>query len=367
MEGPRVLRSDELLSLSTLVDTVLAQSKTGIMFEWFPEYFAEHNLENHFVYVDNGCVVSHFGMELHSANLAGCQVRAALVGAVATYEEYRGRGYATSLFDLCRERAVAAGADFMLISGGRGLYRRAGAADVGCDYLARPDAGRAYPAAGSGIEVALATEEELPLCAEAYTRRPACFLRPIEVWRLAFDNRIALTRTVDVLVVRRDGDFRGYFVVAESETDGEHHIIEFAGSEPDLVAALPAVMAQRRCGILEIRLQQCDRILRTLLERAGVELRPTHTGGTFLILRFAALMERLMPFIESRIGRHAAAALSFEEDGDRCVFVDANERISLDRAQAAQFIFGHPDAPPRPGIWNRVFPAPTLWYGINYV
>ena len=53
-------------------------------------------------------------------------VRVGSIGAVCTHPDYRGHGLATQLMDLCTRRLYEGGARLMLISGGRGLYRRLG-------------------------------------------------------------------------------------------------------------------------------------------------------------------------------------------------------------------------------------------------
>ena len=99
MEGPRSVRREEMQSMAQLVDAVFMGGREGAMFGAYPQYFSEANNENHFVFVDGGRVVSHFGMDQRDVSIAGCRLRVGCVGAVATYEEYRGKGMATRLFD----------------------------------------------------------------------------------------------------------------------------------------------------------------------------------------------------------------------------------------------------------------------------
>ena len=135
MEGPRPVKPGELPSLTRLADTIFADGEEGLMLASFPLLFDESNFENLFVFAKRGRIVSHVGMAQRWACLAGCTVRVACIGAVGTYEEHRGKGLATSLFEAACGKALSDGVDLMMISGGRGLYLRAGAAEVGCDYL----------------------------------------------------------------------------------------------------------------------------------------------------------------------------------------------------------------------------------------
>ncbi len=150
MEGPRALRAHELGSLSKLADTVFQSKNDGQMVYQFPVLFGSENHENLLVFVDGGKVVSHVGMVQRWASLAGCTVKVGLIGSVATYEDYRGKGLASQLFAAAAEKAVRDGCDFFMISGGRGLYRRAGAADAARPPAPDATSTPAVPARGRG-------------------------------------------------------------------------------------------------------------------------------------------------------------------------------------------------------------------------
>src|SRR5262249_46474734 len=129
-DGPRGLQADEWDQLNALVSTVFSRR----MFARFPQLFNEANRSNLRVVAEDGRVVSHVGMIQREASLAGCRVRVACVGAVATYEDYRGRGFASLAFQDACDKAADDGVDLMLISGGRGLYTRTGCRRVGRDH-----------------------------------------------------------------------------------------------------------------------------------------------------------------------------------------------------------------------------------------
>ena len=370
MEGPRAVRRDEVGSLEELLDTIFRGGQSGSMFRWYPLYFGEKNVENHFVFVDGGRVVSHFGMMPHWASIAGCRVRMACVGAVGTYEAYRGRGLATQLMDATCEKAEADGVDFLLISGGRGLYLRAGAAVVGCDCtgaVSRESAGR-LPS--DGLLVNELTEEDLPACKAAHEARPAHFVRDLEEWAGLYRERTAQCRDIRFFAVREKGRLRGYLVVSDTEHEGIGRLVEFAGESNAIAGALGPLMERARWRGLELRLQTGDQDLRSRLDQAGVELRSTAHTGTLLLLRFTPLMERLRPYFRAQLGAERADRLSFEQRGDLFVLADDLETVALGRPQAAQAIFGRPEAPAPfspDGALGAVLPIPTLCYGMSYV
>ena len=129
-DGMRSLHPDEFGSLCELVGTVF---RPGLAEEYPHFYTPAHAGEMRVVVVD-GRVVSHIGALRRNASLFGCTARASSLGGVATYEEHRGSGYATALFEdtmrVCREDGV----DFMLVSGYRKMYHRFGCRYVGRDW-----------------------------------------------------------------------------------------------------------------------------------------------------------------------------------------------------------------------------------------
>lgn len=370
MEGPRALRRDEVDSLAELVDTVFGGGRPGSMFGWFPQYFGEKNVENHFVFVDGGRVVSHFGMMPHWASIAGCRVRVACVGAVGTYEAYRGRGLATQLMDAACAQAIADGVDFLLISGGRGLYLRAGAAFVGCDHTGAVSRESADRLRSDRLLVDELTEQDLPACKAAQETRPAHFVRDLEEWAGLYCARVAQCRNVRFYAVREKGRLRGCLVVSDTDHEGVGRLVEFAGESNAIAGALGPLMERSRWRGLELRLQTGDRDLKSRLEDAGAEFRPTAHTGTLLLLRFTPLMERLRPHFRAQLGAGRADRLSFDQRGDLLVFADDLETVAVNRAQAAQAVFGSPDAPTPfspDGALAPAFPIPTLCYGMSYV
>ena len=317
--------------------------------------------------VDNGRVVSHVGMVQRTASLCGCTVHVACIGAVSTYPEYRGQGLASRVFQAACDKARADGVDFMMISGGRTLYSRAGATGVGCDDVALIAPAMAEQAASRDVDVAVFIEPDLSGCADWYQRRRDRFLRPLDDWRAFFACETAMCQEAGVLVIRRKGLLCGYLVVARTDKEGVAQIIEFAGDDLAIAAALKPVLDRRGSKAIRIRLQTGDYLLKKLLERTGASFQPDTTSGTFLLINFPQFMERMRPLFEIRVGLEPAASLIFEENGGRCVFKAEGEMHSFDKIEAAHAIFGKPGQPPLPGLLGNVFPIPSLWYGLNYV
>jgi len=368
MEGPRGLHAEELSSLGTLVDTVFMPDEPGRMLKIFPSLFNKDNLENLLVFTDRGAVISHVGMTQRYASLAGCTVKVACIGAVATYEAYRGNGLATQLMEKAVQKSRADGVDFMLISGGRGLYRRLGAADVGLHHrvhITRPVA-EAFKSADVTVEPV--ADSELPAVMAAYRLRVARFVRPLDDWRWFLETRTCACRDAELLVVRNDGIFSGYLLTATTMDKGILQVMEFVGHPFALASAFAAAIEQRNAAGLTLVLQEEDHALRELAVAAGIALEPVHFSGTLLLVNTMQLLQRLQPYFAERAGMLVANQLKFEEkDGQFTLTWQSKAQSVKGRQALAELLFGNHERS-LDSTWTTSFlPAPPLRYGINYV
>ncbi|HDS74168.1 MAG TPA: GNAT family N-acetyltransferase, partial [Firmicutes bacterium] len=120
IRGPRALCLDEFKSLHRLQDTVFRPGPNTSMFDEFPTLFSPENRERLRVISVDGEIVSAICYQIRPAIIYGVTLAVASLGAVCTYESYRGHGFATQLLDDTFAAARKEGADVMLISGQRG-------------------------------------------------------------------------------------------------------------------------------------------------------------------------------------------------------------------------------------------------------
>lgn len=394
--APRALQPHEWDSLNRLVSTVFRPT----MFEHYPQLFNKANRENLRVVVLDGEVVSHVGMTQRWASLAGCTVKVACIGAVATYEAYRGRGYATAAFADARRKARADGVDLMLISGARGLYRRAGCRRVGRDleYLVTAEHRQALSAlvpASHRLRLRPAGPEHIPALRALHTAEPVRFIRPLDDWEMALQCRIVMNRPADFYLIEQEGSDAGtqaaavaYLIVQRPEPErapagqppGPHtaRVAEFAGDRRALAAALLLVQQQYPVPQVRLHVMGSDTVLQAYLSAAGLAGVPAPASGTLLVINFPQLMERVRPYLAERLGQAAAQALEFSEAPDgRYVIRRGSDAVILpDAGHLGNFLFGtvDPNADCAPegdaallSLLQQALPLPALWYGVNYV
>lgn len=369
MDGPRAVASSELLSLGELVDTVFRSGGTGEMFRLFPTFLVEDNAHNLLVFRDDSRIVSHVGMALHWACIEGCTVGVACIGAVATYESHRGQGMASQLMDFACRQAQEWGADFMMISGGRGLYRRLGAADVGHDYEVEIDAAAATALQDGTFTLTSFHTNDLTACAALYATRAAHYLRPVDDWEAFTRAKVCMCNDVDIWVVRRGETICGYCATDYDTAKSQVRVFEFAGDAVAIAAALKPLINHYEAAAVGLHLEPGDRTLHELLTQAGVGGAPAITSGTMLLLDVPRLIDRFQPLFQARLGRTATERLAVEaEDGGAYRFtLGSASWTAPGKMEAAQFLFGHPEFPQRPAPFDAALPISTLWYGFDYV
>ena len=373
MDGPRGLRPEELPSLREL---------TGIVFrptlvDEYPQLFHEGNFDNLRVCVDGGRCVTHVGMTTRHATFFGCPVQVGCIGAVATHSNYRGQGLASRCFDDAAQKAFADGTDLLLVSGNRALYRRAGCLRAPCGETFTLTAEDAVAKTNATVTVAAMTEADLPLVRGWYRREPVRFLRPAEDYDRAFACGVVMNRTSEFLVVRINGDVRGYLIVGRRDGEARARIAEFAGDRHALLAALPAVMRHCSVGALGWQVPGHDVLFRALCAAdAGLVGTPATFPGTIKIINFPQLMERLRPRWEELLGMERAARLFFHQRNNDFTVRFGDDELAWDRDTMTRLLLGVPYGEEPPKIETSdvlaealaaILPLPCLWYGLNYV
>ena len=391
---PRALRDDEWDQLNHVVGTVFRPS----MFSEYPQLFNPQNRENLRVVAEHNQLVCHVGMTYRSASLFGCRIDVASIGAVATLETHRAKGYASAAFQDACDKAARDGLDIMLISGGRGLYLRAGCRTVGLDhdfYLDETASGRlasVRPPGGGGFTFVPLAAEHVPEMRALQQAEPVRYIRRAEDWRMALECGVVMNTASDFWGVRLGDILVAYLIVHEPgktrRRDGDPtftRVVELAGQRAAILAALPEL--RRHYGTEQVRVhaQGSDPVLaRVLRLTTGVEGIESGFSGTLRVINFPQLMERCRPLLAERIGEEATHGMRFEaenapgsaEGGFTITRGDATVRVS-DLGSLACFLFGarkpgEGDSAPTgdAGLLEDLraaLPLPVPWYGISYV
>jgi len=307
-------------------------------------------------------------MTVQDAALYGCRIRVACIGGVATHPAHRGSGHAGACLADAMSVATADGADIMIISGDRSLYRRAGCRRVGHDFSASLPA-----AAPSSDTVSLrdATAADIPTLRALHHREPVHWKRDPDTWRRALSCGWVMNRESRFIVVEAHGAAAGYFIAPKAVGEGDLlQVSEYAGDRGSLLAGFARHVNVRAAGV-RWHIPGADEYDRALAAARGATVSESMTSGTYIVLNAAQLVERVRPLLAEYVGTVADTVSIEERGGGYRVRAASGTHDLPDRGSVAHFLFGtredRPTPAPPSGPLADAFPLPTLWYGVNYV
>ena len=393
-DGPRALRPTEWDQLNHVVGTVFRPS----MFQEYPQLFNIPNISNLRVVAENNQIVCHVGMTHRPASLHGCRIDVASIGAVATLEEARGKGYASAAFQDACDTSAHDGIDLMLISGGRGLYTRAGCRVVGLDHdfhldsVAIDKLSSVRPPGGGSFRLEPLGPEHIAEMRALQAAEPVRYIRRAEDWQMALECRTVMNTASDFWGVRVGDLLVAYVIVHQPgrarRREGDPtfaRVVEFAGVRASVIAALPMLLRQYGVEQVRIHAQGSDPVLARVLHlTTGVEGIESGFSGTLRVINFPQLMESCRPLLAERAGHGATSELRCESDAPAgsanggFTFRRGSETVRVsDLGSLAVFLFGarkplEGDTPPTGDEsllrdLRAALPLPVPWYGISYV
>jgi ribosomal protein S18 acetylase RimI-like enzyme len=389
MQGPRGTKSEELDEVTELVNLVFHKGNPDppTMKDNFPMLFSNWNLNNIRIIVEDDKVVSHIGVSQREISVHGCRTKVGSIGSVCTHPDYRERGFATMLLEDTIRMLDEDGATVMIISGGRGLYQRAGCRGAGKRYnfhINRSDLEK-FPSTPGDIEIPSYRESEhLKQFAEIQQRESIRFLRPIDDFKAMLDvivMRRELAHRVDALAIQRDGTCFAYIIMyIDKKRDSEElvcRIGEYAGSRLAIISAVKKLFEQYDFNELNVGASLIDTEFLYILEALGKQPSVNTLSGTMRIINFERLMKHFTPYFQQRLGRKNAEALKFRTDDGKHIFQLEDERFIIEsESDLVQLIFGTPDNKeleimPNEGklaeVLHQVLPLPFVWPGLNFV
>lgn len=380
IKGPKGLEAAEYESLVVLVDKVFRAGGESSMPDEYPLLYCSENWDNVRVFSDDGRVVAHIGMVLREVCLGASRHLACCLGSVCCDPDYRGQGLATRLLEDVRQRALAMGCDLFLISGGRGLYKRAGYVGVGGFRVFAVTRKGCPP--GRTCVMRPRRPDDLAALVKLHAAEPVRFVRtPEDFAALLGTGKVANTAgDVRVVCTRKDPAPLAYVAYQLGGAPWDNRpanavtVREIAGPRAAVAGVLGALLDEYSSDDLAWHSPAFDAEVGELARAHGWPSEPRGFGGTVGIIDPALFWERSEPCFRELLGAEADALSLDCSDGTAVAFGD--ERVSLpDMASFTRFVF-EPDGGGRPGVdeapdlgrvLKRLFPLPLVDYGLNYV
>ncbi|HOE12955.1 MAG TPA: GNAT family N-acetyltransferase [bacterium] len=367
----RIPTPDEIPQLIDLLNLVF-RPQGGNMGREFPSLLREENLEQLRVIVEDGTIVAHVGMTLQDAILGGIPTRICNIGAVSTHPDSRGKGYATQLMEDAVQHARSRGADIMLISGKRGLYRRMNAVECGLfPFLALTE----QEVESAFLDARRVKEEDLPQVAAVRQCESTRYLLSLEELRILFRGGYAMCRPVEWWLFSKDGIPCAFGVISKETGDGETRLqlIEWKGDAEALRSAWITWSRTHRTNRIDVVVTSPMNLPASW--RSHIEKRITFSG-TALVLHARRFLERARPMLTERSDLFSSMKIEAGETALRFLMKGDSLRLN-NGGEIAELFFGVPgrnvaSEKTRPGsalaeALRQMFPIPLVWYGIAYI
>ena len=374
IEGPRAAKVEELPQIVKLTSWIFGFERVGArMDEAFPHFLNESNIENLRVIVSDGKVVSHVGFWEGWLNLYGCWVKAGLVGAVCTHPDYRNRGYASALVRDAFRKMREDGVDFVMVSGKRTLYSRAGCVEAGKVYRFRTRSSALT--IFEDVEVKPYTEDKVMDLVTLYQREPVRFKRSLDEFKLLAGRRIleGAAKVRHLVAYKRR---RPIAYVSALEFKRAWSLVEYAGSRRAVLRMISDLSRTSNIDTFELNIPYGDWEMLSLLEDMGLKPHTSIAPASLAILNPKKFAEKIRLYVEERIG-DVEFMVEPKQDGVRIRLSDS--RLELrDPREFTLLVFGRPETVENPDTpdfdpdsvpepFKTVFPMPTPTYGLNYI
>jgi ribosomal protein S18 acetylase RimI-like enzyme len=309
-------RVREIIDLANMVFMPDHAPNSG-MGDMFPLFLSEDNASNLYVAIIDERVISHMGTYLSTVRIGRRTLRLGSMGAVCTHPEFRGRGLATNLFHLTERSLKEKGCD-LLLTGGRGLYRRNGGDDLLSFKSARLREGglhRSHNIYNSTLDMSTRVEildfpipsSRLSSILQVYEHEHIGFQRTLESFSVTL-NSLALDKRCETVFGQVSGADNlpiGYAVVKiYGKDDGKAgELMEYAGERRAVLSVLERIIKDYAlCGI-DLCIPDSDNDLLRLLQDIGVNVTDgTLPGFTAKILSSSDVVRELMHYNEDPPG-----------------------------------------------------------------
>ncbi len=353
MRDPRTLKREEFDELLNMLIRIFRIDKQGYNLSYWRGVY-DHDLEDILVIEEDGRVVSHVSVFPFQISVRGSQLKVGEVGGVATDENYRRRGFASSLLKYSVEKMAREGYDLSSLGGYRDRYGRWGWELAGEEWVYTVDK-RSIQAVKetTGVEFwqYAGDRSDLTKIAELHDGEPVRTLRSWQMYQLLFNNLPKVT--MQAWLAEVSGLGLSYFVFNRS-SEKAAAIVEFGGN-PEVFKLLIKKLFDEE-GLDKVTIVAPS--IYTPFTSALTEISGHYQINAFRMIRIINLkgcLQKLAPIIEDRLKKvefRSPFALSLEatDTGQRATLIfDGNlqicsepgkGKVTLDQRSMVRLLFG---------------------------
>jgi GNAT superfamily N-acetyltransferase len=335
----------------------------------FPVYLSAASVPDCWIYAHGDRIVSHYGVAYKQLIIGDAVLDVGLVGAVATDEEYRGMGLATTLMESAMADARQRGVGVFLISGGRGLYTRQGARHAGLIARYRMPHTLWSALLSKDARWRPGTPDDAGMIIEWYAQQNPRYVRSADTLGPVIPANCC---GLKAFIAENASGPLGY--ACATFHDDCITVSELGGDEA-IVKSLGGLAAEDFQGDIEVQVSAVDTLFVPLLDMLtagstrsdGSSIRTTAAFvGTLLWTDFPGVVDALQPYWK----QHGLERMSGCVDGEMLVLSDGKDAVELAAPEMTQFFWGVPDnesLPPVPERWRGAVPVPMRPYGLDFI
>jgi len=381
LEGPRAAKPNELPKIIRLVNSIF-MSRPGlppIMGELFPHLFSKNNLENLRVIVQDGNPISHVGIWEGTILIYGCLFKVGMIGSVCTHPDHRGRGYASALVKDAFSKMRRDHVDFVLVSGFRDLYRRAGCVEAGRVYMYRIKCG-ALDLNGDDICMGPYKRGHVKDLIEVYQREPVRYRRSLDEFKLLAERGFQCDDVkLKIYVAKSRGGPLAYVATEFLSWGNEPSIAEYAGPRDIVLCLIDNLFKELNLETIKLTVPHHDLSMLRLLESQKLGKPRSEATASMAIINPQSFLEKIQPYLEEKMGeRESHKFVSDLTHGKITLYLNGKEAGYQDSRALTLLFFDAPEKlkgssqpevkiEPYPESLLNVLPLPTPIYGLNYI
>jgi hypothetical protein len=229
----------------------------------------------------------------------GHRLRMGYIGGVCTHPDHRGKGLAGTVLAAQLRQFHEDGVDLVYISGGRGLYLRAGASHAAIETQFTVEWG-ALPVKVP-VQLVRAGLGEVYVLVTISQREGVRFVRLRNDWETVIEKEHCGGRPCAFYLVKLGGVAVAYLLVSHSPADSVAHILEFAGDRNCILSALGVLGEDLgRETRIEVSVPHGD-LLHDLFGALAFRGMLVETEGTMMVVDVGRVMHKLMPLFRERL------------------------------------------------------------------
>jgi len=229
----------------------------------------------------------------------GHRLRMGYIGGVCTHPEHRGKGLAGTILAAQMRQFREDGVDLVYISGGRGLYVRAGAGHAAVETR--------FVVEGEGLPVEVPVQfgragpDEVDTLVTIAQREGVRLIRPRSDWETVIEYEHCGGKPCAFYLVKLNGTAAAYLLVSHNTGDRTAHVLEFAGDRTCILSALGLFrQGLDRDTRLEVNVPHGDLLL-GCFDQLSVPGTLVGTEGTMMVVDVGRIMHKLVPLFRERL------------------------------------------------------------------